>query len=444
MRGDLRRSKGGSGVKRREEGDLVSVGSPARGKRLVRALGAITALVMLAGCSIGQQAATSDRSNDQLPEGQMNALLKDAVTQPGGSIGAIGYVISPKGMWQGSSGLAEITTGEPMTPALAYRIGSTTKTFTAVVVLQLVGEGRLGLDDPVSRYVPGLLPYPEPITVRQLLNHTSGIFDYGHSPGSADPSADVPRIRDPALRREAQRLLALSRRGQDVLATPELSVAAATTHPLDFPPGQGFSYSNTGYQILTLLIERITGQPLAASYRQRIFRPLAMRDTYLPSDRTIRGAHVHAYTPDETTGSPTDTTADIDLGHWGEGGLISTATDVATFYRALLGGRLLAPPLLAQMLQEAPQSALGAFASGYGLGIEHLRNPCGLDAWGHGGDLAGFKTTAIASRDGRYVAVLVLNLTTTQTEDIRSRLAPELLCSARDAARQSDRSQGGS
>jgi D-alanyl-D-alanine carboxypeptidase len=78
------------------------------------------------------------------------------------------------------------------------------------------------------------------------------------------------------------------------------------------------------------------------------------------------------------------------------------------------------------------------------LGIEHLRNPCGLDAWGHGGDLAGFKTTAIASRDGRYVAVLVLNLTTTQTEDIRSRLAPELLCSARDAARQSDRSQGGS
>jgi D-alanyl-D-alanine carboxypeptidase len=408
----------------------------------LRIICATSALILLAGCRASSQGVGTDQSPGR-PKREMNALLAGAVAQPGGSPGAIAYVVTPTGVWRGAAGVAEVTAGEPMTAGLRYRIGSTTKTFTSVVVLQLVGEGRLGLDDPVSRYLPGVLPYRERITIRQLLNHTAGLFDYGHTQGNPDPAADVPRIRDPVLRRQATRLLALYRQGEEVLATPELSVAAATTHPLDFAPGHGFNYSNTGYQVLTLLIERITGQPLAEVYQERILGPLGMHDTYLPPDRAIQGPHVHAYSPDHRTGSLIDTTADIDLGHWGEGGLISTASDVATFFRALLDGRLLAPTLLAQMLQPAPDSSLGAFASEYGLGIEHLRNSCGVDAWGHGGDVAGFKTAAIATRDGRYVAVLVLNLTTERTEDIRNRVAPGLLCSAWNVG-QTTQSQGGS
>jgi D-alanyl-D-alanine carboxypeptidase len=374
----------------------------------------------------------------------MQAFLIDAVAKPGGPPGAIGYLAGPTDVWQGAAGLADIATGEPMSPTLRYRIGSTTKTFTAVVVLQLVDEGMLRLDDPVGRYMPGVLPYRAPITIRQLLTHTAGIFDYGHAPGNPTPAADVSRIRDPVLRKQAERLLALYGQGKAVLATPELSVAAATTHPLDFLPGHGFNYSNTGYQILTLLIERITGQSLAAIYQERIIGPLRLRDTYLPANRKILGPHLHAYSPEERTGVVVDTTADIGLGSWGEGGLVSTAADLATFFQSLLGGRLIEQPLLEQMLEPAPGSALGTFASGYGLGIEHLGNPCGVDAWGHGGDIAGFKTSVIATRDGRYVAVLVLNLTTDQTESIRNRVAPGLLCSALNASHPTAQSTGGS
>jgi D-alanyl-D-alanine carboxypeptidase len=221
-----------------------------------------------------------------------------------------------------------------------------------------------------------------------------------------------------------------------VLATPRLAVAVATTHPLAYTPGQGFNYSNTDYQLLTLLIQRLTHQPLATVYQQRILGPLGLRDTDLPADRTITGAHPHAYTPDEHTGALVDSTADVGLGVWGDGGLVSTAADLASFYQALLGGRLLGPPLLHQLLQPAPNSALGSFASGYGLGVEHLRTPCGLDAWGHGGDLAGFKTAVIATRDGRYVAVLAQNLASGDTETIRNRIAPRLLCTAWQAGQE--------
>jgi D-alanyl-D-alanine carboxypeptidase len=407
-------------------------------------LAALTAVIaLMAGCSAGPQDAGPSESAGSLSATGMQQILTDVVRQSDGPPGAIAYVTSHVGVWQGAAGIADIATGEPMSAHLRYRIGSTTKTFTAVVVLQLVEEGLLGLDDPVGWHLPGVLPYPEPITIRQLLNHSAGIFDYAFAEGNPGPAADVPLIRDPVLRRRAERLLARARKGEPVLATPELSVAAATTHPLDFAPGHGFSYSNTGYQILTLLIERITGQPLAAVYRERIIGPLRLEDTYLPAGRKILEPHVHAYEVGRT-GTLVDITADIGLGSWGEGGLVSTAADLATFFRALLGGRLIGPSLLAQMLQPTPGSSLGAFATGYGLGIERLRNPCGLDAWGHGGDIAGFKTSVIATRDGAYVAILVQNLANVGTENIRNRVSPGLLCTAWDASNTTGGDQGGS
>jgi D-alanyl-D-alanine carboxypeptidase len=399
-------------------------------------LAAILVLLM-AGCGGSPPTGTASQPAGAPPAAQLDRLLAGAVAQPGGPPGVIGYLAGPGGVWQAAVGLANLATRQPMAAIMRYRIGSsTTKTFTAVVVLQLVQEDLLGLDDPIASYLPGVLPYRQPITVRQLLNHTAGTFDYRQAAGNPDPFADIPRITDPTLRRQAQQLATRARTGEAVLATPRLAVAAAATHPLAYTPGQGFNYSNTDYQLLTLLIQRLTHQPLATVYQQRILGPLGLRDTDLPADRTITGAHPHAYTPDEHTGALVDSTADVGLGVWGDGGLVSTAADLASFYQALLGGRLLAPPLLHQLLQPAPNSALGSFASGYGLGIEHLRTPCGLDAWGHGGDLAGFKTAVIATRDGRYVTVLAQNLASGDTETIRNRVAPRLLCTAWQAGQE--------
>ena len=331
-------------------------------------------------------------------------------------------------VWQGEAGFSDAVKREPASSQMSYRIASSTKTFTAVVVLQLVAEGQVKLDDPLSRYLPGLLPYAQPITIRELLNHTAGLFDWGHAEGNPSQIDDIPRISDPVLKQQAEQLLAQYQAGVRVIATPELILAAAITHPLNFVPGTGWAYSNTNYVALTLLVEKIAGKPLAQVYEGRIFQPLHLTHTSLPSDRTMPGPYMHSYTP--SSDGLKDTSDDIDLGHWGDGGIVSTVGDMATFYRALMGGKLVSPTLMHDMMQTVPNSPISDIGIGYGLGIYKMRSSCGLEAWGHGGDLGGYKSEAMASRDGSLVAILVQTVATPSTEAIRNQLTPQMLCLA--------------
>jgi D-alanyl-D-alanine carboxypeptidase len=355
--------------------------------------------------------------------------LQAAVSGRDGPPGIFVTASTARGVWAGSAGVADLTSARPMSPALQYRVGSTTKTLTAVVVLQLVGAGRVALGEPISTYLPGVLPYGDAITVRQLLSHTSGLVDTSHF-GAANlvPERDAPRVKDPALRARALEALREGRTNMALVVPPEVYLAVVATRPLAFPPGSAYTYSNTDYVVLTMLVEKLTRHTLADEFARRIIDPLHLAHTFVATDASFPTAFSRSYSADKA-GKRVDTTADLALGAVGSGSIVSTAADMTTFFRALLGGRLLPAELLTEMKTSSPQSVVAG--TPYGLAMEHHTTPCGVTAVGHGGAIGGYLTDVYASDDGRTVVVYVQNATGTPTIDaLRDRITADAFCAA--------------
>jgi D-alanyl-D-alanine carboxypeptidase len=260
-----------------------------------------------------------------------------------------------------------------------FRAASVTKLFVATVVLQLVAEGRLRLDEPVSRLLPGLLPDGGRITIRELLAHRSGL---------ADIAEDPEVLAGARSSWTAQRLIAL-----------------AAAMPRTTAPGRAFRYSSTNYLVLGLVIERVTGRSLASQLRRRIVDRLGLADTTFTPGR-IAGAHVHGYTLPAHQGvvDPAAEPRDLETrsARWAgaAGDLVSSAGDLARFLAALLRGELLPPDELRAM-ENAHER--------YGLGLAVYRTRCG-PAWGHTGNLNGVLTIAWSRRDGSRQAIVVANV----------------------------------
>ncbi|MFC6090797.1 serine hydrolase domain-containing protein [Saccharothrix lopnurensis] len=256
-----------------------------------------------------------------------------------------------------------------------FRVGSVTKTFVATVVLQLVDEGRVRLDDPIARYVDGV-PRGGEITVRQVLSHSSGLYDYAHGEGwSTNRWRGAERFRH----HEPRQLL-----------------DEAFRHPSHFDPGTSWRYSNTNYVVAGALVERVTGRPYGAEVTDRIVKPLGLRHTSVPGDRPgLPRPHARGYT--EVDGRLVDATLMNPSLDWAAGEMISTAGDLNRFLDALLGGRLTSPSALAAMRTTTPTGSIFA----YGLGLQRYDLPCGRSVWGHGGELIGYLTYAVRSDDGR-------------------------------------------
>jgi D-alanyl-D-alanine carboxypeptidase len=301
-----------------------------------------------------------------------------------GAPGAIVYVRTPKATHSGAAGFADVSAHATMRASFRYRIASVTKAYIAVVVLQLEAEGRLDIDDPVERWLPGLVPNGGAITLRELLNHTSGIFNY------TDDQAFIQRlIADPGRTWMPSELLAVG-----------------LSHTPFFAPGANWGYSNTNYILLGLVVEAVTGQPLAQSLQERIFTPLSLTATSFPSAIALDMDFVHGYVR-LIEGAPlVDITPALSPSWaWAAGGIVSNARDVTTFYRALLAGRLIPPAQLNEM--KVPATTAGT----YGLGIYALFTKCGR-AFGHPGDLFGWRNEAIATANGKREAVVMVNVDT--------------------------------
>jgi D-alanyl-D-alanine carboxypeptidase len=305
-----------------------------------------------------------------------------------GAPGVVGLVRTGERTWQGASGLGDLGAKRPARAGDRFRVGSVTKSFVATLVLQLVAEDRLRLDDNLERWLHGLVPGGERITVRQLLNHTSGLYNY---------TDDLP---EPPRRFRPREL-----------------VAIATGHKPLFAPGAQFSYSNTNYILAGLVVERVTGQRLADQLQQRIFQPLRLDDTELPTNqRALGGPHVRGYAPpDEEWRVSDDSARLVDVTEmdtswaWAAGAMVSTTADLARFYQALLGGQLLTPELLKQMRTTVDAGQVG-HGTRYGLGLEVLRPGCGVELWGHGGSIEGYGTTAFSTADAGRQLVMATNL----------------------------------
>ncbi|MDQ1040134.1 D-alanyl-D-alanine carboxypeptidase [Streptomyces sp. V3I8] len=298
-----------------------------------------------------------------------------------------------------------------------FRIGSATKTFTATVVLQLVGEGRMSLEDTVEQWLPGVVQGNgndgSQITVRQLLQHTSGIRDDG---------LEIPALKS-ADGYRAERFRTY---------TPEELVGLAMRHLPAPSPSADWSYSNTNYILAAMITQKVTGHSWAQEVNDRIIRPLGLRDTSTPGTFPfILGPHAEGYAFGTGTGISTgiDVTVLNSSMAVGSGSVISTVHDLNRFYAALLGGRLLAPAQLDEMTTTVNAPELGVR---YGLGLAEIPLSCGGSYFGHRGELLGYITWAGATRDGTRTAVVYVNSDGGQdTEQAMITLLDQELCRTR-------------
>ena len=349
-------------------------------------LGSFVAASLVVPAAASPAAATAAARDDT--RALLQALLE--AEHDAGMPGVFAEVRDGRRAWELAAGVADVDTGRPVRPYFRHRVGSITKTFVATTVLQLVGERRLRLDAPIGRYLPDEVPgaVGQEVTVRMLLNHTSGIGNYtGAILATPD---DVVRV------------------GQTTY-TPQQLIAIGLAMPATNAPGAAWSYSNTNYVILGRLIERLTGGPYSTEISRRILRPLGLRHSYFPgADPRIRGPHSAAYVP-WIDGALRDFSVYNMSSAYSAGELISTPQDLNRFYRALLTGRLLRPDLLAQMQTTVPFDPAAPDAGGYGLGLYWVPTPCGR-FWGHDGGTVGHVTISWHSADGRRQISLAENM----------------------------------
>jgi D-alanyl-D-alanine carboxypeptidase len=292
-----------------------------------------------------------------------------------------------QGDWVGSAGVRKLgQTAKPPTNG-RFWIGSSTKTFTATLVLQLVAEGKVGLDAPVADYLPKL-GLDRRITVRMLLQHTSGLFNYTgdfNADGSWEPGI-------PGAGKEW-----VDNRFRSY--TPEQLVGVALSKPARFAPGTDQSYANTNYTVALLLIEKVTGHSYAQEMQRRILRPLGLRDTLVPGNRTnLPGPHAHGYYRYQDADGQwkvVDVTRQNLSLLAGAGDMISTTQDLQTFISALLGGKLLPTPLLAEM-----RKPVGKYSLGLGLWVQDLGPGCGTIVNHNGSPPGGYGALMISTPDG--------------------------------------------
>ncbi|MFD3413604.1 serine hydrolase domain-containing protein [Streptomyces cyaneofuscatus] len=306
------------------------------------------------------------------------AALESAMAD--GAPGAMARYVGPDGARGRAVGVRDRESGTAMDTRARFRIGSVSKTFSSVVLLQLVEENRLKLDAPVSTYLEGLLP-DDRITVRHLLTHRSGLADYTDAMfNETVPGFEAVRNR--------------------VFSYQEL-VDLSLAEPRTTEPGAAYAYSNTNFVVVGMLIEKLTGRPVADAYQRRIIKPLGLRATaYVHPDTRIKGTHVRGYLHPDEAGAPlVDSTEQTVSWAQSAGAVISSPADLNTFTSALMRGRLLSPATLEAMTTVTPTD--GTNTRFYGLGLRRYDLSCGTRVYGHTGTVQGYYTYAFSTRDGR-------------------------------------------
>jgi len=367
---------------------------PHRTRRTGRAIVAVTAAAALAvgavafgawsrtdgagpGAGAGSESALTDRLQDLVDAGYPAALA--SVTDAHGDHVDVAV------------GEGDIESGDTARADGEVRIASNTKMYVATIVLQLVEEGVVALDEPIETYLPGLVAGEgiagTDITVRQLLQHRSGLPEYADQ-----VAADAFGV-------------------QDVYIAPRDMLDVALEKPAVFVPGERWEYSNTNYLTLGLLIERMTERPLYEQVDERIVKPLGLQHTYLPvpGERELRGEHPLGYHLGDDGELRDITTMDPSFA-WSAGAIVASPNDLNAFMQALLNGELLSDAGLAEMQTTVPAGDELWPEATYGLGLQSYPLSCGGVAWGHGGDIPGTQTRNAVGPDGTAVTVAVTAL----------------------------------
>jgi len=343
-------------------------------------LSVIVVLIALPTAAVLAQSSTSSQLQAALDDWRASSEIAGAVL----AIDAPG-----QGTLTLVSGVSDLDAGTPLAPQDRFRIGSITKTFVAALVLQLAQEGILTLEDPLSAYVPDF-PNAENITIRHLLSHRSGIFDFEFIPGLVEKA-----LQDPTK----------------VWTWQEVVAAAAEQEPY-FKPGSGYAYSSTNFTLLGVVAEAVTGTRLADEMRRRFFEPFGLADTFLGGDPEMPEGIIHGYgtLPD---GTPFDITAipntAVDTASWATGSMVSNAADLVRWVKALYGGKgeVVDGEILDEMLTF--EASCGPASSVlHGLGVFRFETPMGV-ALGHTGTWFGFTSRMMYFPELDITVVVLVN-----------------------------------
>ena len=366
---------------------LEAAGARAGRRRSVvwRVLAVPVAAAIALGAAGGTASAAPSKGEAESLKARAQGLVE------AGYPAALAAVSDSKGESAGVAvGKGSLETGQAPPMDGEVRIGSNTKTFVAVVVMQLVQEGKVGLDEPIETYLPGLIKGEgidgSRITVRQLLQHTSGLPDFDET---LFGTTDVFQYRHHYV-------------------TPRDVLDSALSKPAQFEPGAQWKYTNTNYIVLGMLIERVSQRPVGEQIDERIVKKLGLSHTYFPApgDRSIKGTHPQGY--HLSAGGKLEDITEMDpFWAWAAGAMISTPSELNTFFQAVFDGRLLTQASIQEMKKGVDTDKAGVV---YGLGLIGRSLSCGGTAWGHGGDIAGYHTRGGVGPDGTAVTVAVTAL----------------------------------
>jgi CubicO group peptidase (beta-lactamase class C family) len=322
--------------------------------------------------TLSLSAAAADRTD------KVDKLFEtwDSTVSPGASLAIIhnGEIIYKRGY-----GMANLEHNVPITPETVFRIGSTSKQFTAACIAILSLQGKISLDDDIRKYMPELPVYDKPITVRHLIHHTSGIRDY-------------------------LGLAYLSGKSEDDFYTPEDSVAMiARQKGLNFIPGDEHLYSNSGYFLLGVIVSRASGKSLDAFSQEHIFKPLSMKSTHFHDDYTmIVKKRADGHTKSKKGFKIFNTT----LNHVGDGGVFTTVEDLYLWDQAFYNNKL-GKKLMDLMLQNGVLNNGKKLEYAFGLNVGQYR---GLKMVAHGGSFVGFRADMIRFPEEKFSVICLANL----------------------------------
>ncbi|MFF4852940.1 serine hydrolase domain-containing protein [Streptomyces sp. NPDC001194] len=309
---------------------------------------------------------------------QLDAAVRQVMRETRVPGVTVGLWAPGKGSYVKTFGVADKATRAPMATDLHVRIGSETKTFTVTALLQLVDQKRIGLDDPIGKYVTGV-PDGDRITLRELAGMRSGLFNY---------SLDGDFIKK--LQADPERSF-----------TPRQLLDYSFKHPAQFPPGARFDYSNTNLILLGLVVEKVTGRPLHEVITQKVLAPAGLRRTVFPTSAALPAPYAQGYTDQTASGKIEDSTHWNPSWAWAAGEMVSDLQDLRSWARTLATGRLLTPETQAERLKTTPMDIPG---DGYGLGIFNVQG------WiGHNGSIPGYEVLPVYLPQAQATMVILLN-----------------------------------
>ena len=355
------------------------------------ASGVALAVTPGSGGTQGVGATTSVKASDAALDGALKAL----VARHGGPPGVIAVVQRGQDREVHTFGVANIETGRRIGINDRMRIASAAKAFSGAVALSLVSKGKLSLNDTIGERLPSLPDAWSKVTLRQLLNHTSGLPDFSDDPGFRKAFLQSPKNAPP----------------------PKRLLTYVYDKDLLFKPGSKYHYSNSDNVAVALMVEAATGKSYEEQLRQQVYGPLGLTRTSLPAGPQLKTPYIHGYDNDPAERPPEDQSELIAAGWaWASGGIVSTPADLNSFIRGYVGGKLFDARTLAQqrrVVEGGSSEPPGPGDNSAGLGIFRYETKCGT-VWGHTGNTPGYTQFMAASPDGSRSVVVSINEQLTQ------------------------------